>query len=74
MEKKTFDAVCPKCGSDNYDTYDYDWEGDYVGLRCICDKCNEVWTDWYKLKYAGYSCNGKVYDTAGDEVKIDNLA
>ena len=62
---KTEGGYCPKCGSDDYEIEDYEWELDYMMHKCYCCKCEHRWREWYKLIYDGFADDSGEYDTEG---------
>ena len=52
---KTGMGTCPKCGSDNIEYLDLDYEGDYVIHVCECNDCHLSFREYEYLEYGGYS-------------------
>lgn len=61
------DERCPYCGSDNFDTDDYNenFDVDEVSYywRCECRECKKVFhiTKWYKLTETLVQTNEELY-------------
>jgi hypothetical protein len=63
--KKTELGVCPKCGSDDIEYLELNYEGEYVIHECLCNDCDFGFQEYERLSYDGYSYNdedGKFYD------------
>ena len=65
---KNSSYVCPKCGSNDLEVYDDEYYDDMLIHKCACYNCDETWREYFKLKYDGYSYNGKDYDEKGKEI------
>jgi hypothetical protein len=72
-EKKLFGKVCPTCG-ELYAECQYAVVALGVGVQInmMCEQQHK-WSEFYHLTYAGYWCEGKKYDTYGEELKADEL-
>lgn len=55
MMKKTELGVCPKCGSDDIEYLDMDYEDELIIHKCVCNKCELVFSEYEKTVYDGYS-------------------
>ena len=70
---KTGMGTCPKCGNDNIEYLDLDYEGDYLIHVCKCNDCHLSFREYERLEYDGYSYDdedGKYhdYDAKGNEI------
>lgn len=57
MSKTIYDSTCPKCGSNNWYSYNtdeiefsFDGTGHYY-IDCECKDCYNDWRQYYKFKY-----------------------
>lgn len=66
MAKKTSMCVCPKCGGDDIEYLDLDYEGDYVIHKCLCNDCDASFTEYEALSYVGYAYEDIDYDSDGN--------
>jgi len=62
---KTDGGYCPKCGGDDYEIADYEWDFDCMMLKCCYNKCEHQWREWYKLTYDGFTDESGEYDAEG---------
>lgn len=57
--------VCPKCGSDNCECYDDEFDDGYVVRKMACYHCDHTWREYFKIAYDGYSDESGEYDENG---------
>lgn len=66
---KTNEYCCPKCGEDiDLETIDTEFDESSVMQKLYCTKCGEVWREYFKTTYDGYSLDGKSYNAEGVEI------
>lgn len=73
MVKKTSMCVCPKCGGDDIEYLDMDYEDELIIHKCVCNKCELVFSEYEKTVYDGYSYDDEDgeyhdFDANGDEI------
>lgn len=66
--KKRDPYVCPKCGSDNTESYDEEKDYDSIVLKLSCCDCEHVWREYFELKYDGFSDADGEYDAEGQQI------
>ena len=52
---------CPKCGSDDVNTYTEPFDGD-VEVKCECCDCLESWLEILRCEPIMYDFNGMLYE------------
>ena len=66
--KKIAPYCCPKCGSFNYDTADYEWDDESFCIKAVCEDCDAQWNDYFSLKWKGYVYDNVDYDEKGEKM------
>lgn len=66
--KKTGMGTCPKCGGDNIEYSDLDYEGDYLIHECTCCDCHTFFREFETLDYAGYELDDVEYSRDGEKI------
>lgn len=56
---KTEMGTCPKCGSDDIEYLDMDYEDSLIIHKCMCNECELVFHEYEKTVYDGYSYDGE---------------
>lgn len=70
---KTGMGTCPKCGSNNINYNDYDFDVDLVIHHCECNDCYLEFREYEKTVYDGYSyddIDGEFHDFDADGNEI----
>lgn len=70
---KTGMGTCPKCGSDNIEYYETEYDYYLVTHKCMCNKCQLMFSEYEKTVYDGYSYDGEDgeyhdFDADGKEI------
>ncbi len=70
---KTGMGTCPKCGSDEVEYLDMDYEDELIIHKCVCTECELVFSEYEKTIYDGYSYDGEDgeyhdFDADGKEI------
>lgn len=60
--------ICPKCGGENCDCTDYEWDSESLHQQYVCQDCGEVWDEYHELIYRGYACKDVDYDEKGEVI------
>lgn len=73
MVKKTSMGVCPKCGSEDIEYFDMEYDEELIIHKCVCDECEFVFSEYEKTIYDGYSYDGEDgkfhdFDENGDRI------
>jgi hypothetical protein len=58
IKEEDWDWKCPMCGSEDWDTRDYDYDigvGGGIGQKVCCDQCDAEFTIYYNTTLAGVS-------------------
>lgn len=63
---KTKPYVCPKCGSDDIECLDYEWDDAHIRQEYVCHECEAQWDEYFALEWTGYACEGVDYDEKGE--------
>ena len=72
-EKKLFGRFCPKCNELYVESQIAQASlGAGAQVNLMCEQGHK-WSEFYHLDYQGYWCEGKKYDTYGEELKADEL-
>ena len=66
--KKSSEYTCPRCGGNNVECLDHDFDGEYMRSEMSCDDCDACWDEFFSLTYTGYAHDGVDYDKDGDEM------
>jgi hypothetical protein len=66
--KKTSMGTCPKCGGDNIEYSDLDYEGDYLIHECTCCDCHAFFREFEVLDYDGYEFDDVEYSRDGEKI------
>ena len=72
MKKEVY--VCPKCGGEDNECIDYEWDSDTIRQRYMCHNCEAVWDEYHELTYRGYAHNGIDYDENGNVMEFEVAA
>lgn len=70
---KTGMGTCPKCGSNNIEYTDIEYDFDTVIHTCECNDCHLIFQEYEKTIYDGYSYDGEDnkwynFDADGNEI------
>lgn len=70
---KTGMGTCPKCGSNNIEYLDINYEDELIIHKCVCNECELVFSEYEKTIYDGYSYDGEDgefhdFDEKGNEI------
>ena len=76
MITKRQNGICPRCGSYEVEYVDTDVNTGHVELqesKCICDICDFVFREYFRVVYDGFSFDGEdnklhVFDENGKEM------
>ncbi len=66
MKKEVY--VCPKCGGNDCECIDYEWDSDSIRQQYVCHDCEAQWDEYHELIYRGYAYEGVDYDENGAEM------
>ena len=61
--RKICKGECAKCGSENIEYEDLEFNGDTMGNIFVCTDCGSRGIEWYNLDYIG-----TVHEIKGEEV------
>ena len=81
MITKRQSGICPRCGSNEVEYIDTDvssWNVELQESKCVCDSCDLVFREYFKVVYDGFSFedqNGKSheFDENGKEFHIKGV-
>ena len=62
---KNEDWVCPKCGSDDCECYDNEFDFNSLMRKMTCKACDHTWREYFIVRYDGYADESGVYDKDG---------
>lgn len=64
---KTQIDECPNCGSDDLDYFPQEFiDEQFVGQECECKCCGFRFTNYYTIKYSGFSAHDTDFDQDGE--------
>lgn len=72
MKKEVY--VCPKCGGNDCECIDYEWDSDCMRQSYVCHDCEAQWDEFHELTYRGYAYKGVDYDENGNEMEFEVAA
>ena len=62
---KNEDWVCPKCGSDDCECCDNEYDDVTLVRKMTCNACDHTWREYFVIRYNGYSDESGSYDENG---------
>ena len=71
MKKEVY--VCPKCGGNDCECTDYEWNSESLRQQYVCHDCEAVWDEYHELTYRGYAYEGVDYDENGNEMEFNEV-
>lgn len=60
---------CPKCGSDDCEMYDYDFDWGLFVKKMSCYTCGHTWREYFITRYDGYTDETGEYNEDGDRIE-----
>lgn len=62
---KSDEWTCPKCGSNDCEVYDTDYDANCLVRKMTCNHCDHDWREYFKVEYDGYTDDSGEYDADG---------